>query len=615
VQETSPGQGSPFLRGFTGFRTLFLIDGIRLNNSTFREGPNQYWATVDVLSVARFDVVKGPASVLWGSDAIGGAVQAITKTPYGYAEGWTAHGSVYARFASAEESAAGRAEGSVTRDGRTGLLAGFTGRGMGDIDAGQPMGEQPETGYDEWGADAKIEHFAGEKARVVLAYQQFEQNNVPRTHRTVNARSFHGTTVGTDLKHDNDQERLLLYAQLHAEEIEGAVEEVNASLSWQEQNEVRDRIRGGGQRDKEGVDVGTLGTWVQLLSQAGIARLTYGVEYYHDHVNSFSTGNAVQGPVADDSSYDLFGLYLQAALPGGTRWEVILGLRFTWAAADADQVFDPTTGGATTLSEDWTALTGSFRVLYRIHPEHWRLFGGVSQGFRAPNLSDLTRLDSARSNEFEIPSPGLDPENYVSFELGAKGEGERFAVQCAGFYTRIDDQIARFPTGATTPDGETIVTKANANDGYVTGVELEGSYRFLPGWTVFGGLTWQYGRVDTFSAPGVTTRDYVSRLMPLTTQVGVRWDHPEGRFWVELYALMAAEQDKLSLGDQGDTQRIPPGGTPGYGVLNLLGGWNVSERATLVMGLENLFDKSYRVHGSGSNMPGLNFILSFRLGF
>ncbi|MFI5403929.1 MAG: TonB-dependent receptor, partial [Planctomycetota bacterium] len=83
VQETSPGQGSPFLRGFTGFRTLFLIDGIRLNNSTFREGPNQYWATVDPLSVARYDVVMGPSSVLYGSDAIGGTVQAITKTPYG----------------------------------------------------------------------------------------------------------------------------------------------------------------------------------------------------------------------------------------------------------------------------------------------------------------------------------------------------------------------------------------------------------------------------------------------------------------------------------------------------------------------------------------------------
>ncbi|MBI4711972.1 MAG: TonB-dependent receptor plug domain-containing protein, partial [Planctomycetes bacterium] len=71
LQKTSMGQGSPYLRGFTGFRNVFLIDGIRLNNSTFREGPNQYWNTVDPFTIQRLEIVKGPASVLYGSDAIG----------------------------------------------------------------------------------------------------------------------------------------------------------------------------------------------------------------------------------------------------------------------------------------------------------------------------------------------------------------------------------------------------------------------------------------------------------------------------------------------------------------------------------------------------------------
>jgi hemoglobin/transferrin/lactoferrin receptor protein len=615
VQETSPGQGSPFLRGFTGFRTLLLIDGIRLNNSTFREGPNQYWATVDPLSVQRFEILKGPASVLYGSDAIGGTVQAITKTPYGYGEGWTAAGLVYARFASAEGSQTGRGEASVGRDGKTGILAGFTGRNYGDVVAGDPMGTQPETAYDEWAADAKIEHFIGENLRLLLAFQEFEQNNVPRTHRTIHAKSFHGTTVGTELQHEFDQSRTLLYAQLHAEELEGAIDEVHASLSWQEQDEVRDRLRTGDRRDKEGVDVGTLGAWLQLASDAGIARLTYGVEYYHDNVNSFSTSNAIQGPVADESAYDLLGAYVQALLAAGPSWEVIVGARLTWAAADADSFLDPTTGLATSLHEDWTALTGSVRVLYRLDPDRWRLFGGVSQGFRAPNLSDLTRLDNARTDEFEIPSPGLDPEDYLSFELGVKGETRDFAVQFAAFHTLIRDQISRFPTGDTTADGDSVITKANVGDGYVTGLELEASWRVAPPWTVFGGATWQYGRIDAFSAPGVVTREYVSRLMPLTAQVGARWEEPKSRLWVEFYVLMVAKADNLSSGDMGDTQRIPPGGTPGYAVVNLLAGWNVTEKATLVVGVENLLDKSYRVHGSGSNMPGLNAIASVSFDF
>ena len=81
VQKTGYGQGSPYLRGFTGFRTLMMVDGIRLNNSTFRDGPNQYWNTVDPWSVARYEAVMGPASVLYGSDAVGGAVNALSFAP------------------------------------------------------------------------------------------------------------------------------------------------------------------------------------------------------------------------------------------------------------------------------------------------------------------------------------------------------------------------------------------------------------------------------------------------------------------------------------------------------------------------------------------------------
>ncbi|MCX6853899.1 MAG: Plug domain-containing protein [Verrucomicrobia bacterium] len=79
VQKTSNGQGSPFIRGFTGFRNLALIDGIRFNNSTFREGPNQYWNTIDSYAIDRIELVPGQGSVLYGSDAIGGTLNMFTK--------------------------------------------------------------------------------------------------------------------------------------------------------------------------------------------------------------------------------------------------------------------------------------------------------------------------------------------------------------------------------------------------------------------------------------------------------------------------------------------------------------------------------------------------------
>lgn len=115
VQQTGHGQGSPYIRGFTGYRTLLLIDGIRLNNSVFRDGPNQYWNTIDTLTIERLEVVKGPGSVLYGSDAIGGTVNARTRTrlpedPSTGAPGLTWERRGYWRYASAEQSHVVRAE-------------------------------------------------------------------------------------------------------------------------------------------------------------------------------------------------------------------------------------------------------------------------------------------------------------------------------------------------------------------------------------------------------------------------------------------------------------------------------------------------------------------------
>ncbi len=99
IQKTGPGMSSPFIRGFTGFHTVMTIDGIRLNHSAFRSGPNQYWNTVDPLSLERLDVIKGPAAVLHGSDAVGGVVGAFTESlEMGTeGEGWVGGGRAFYR--------------------------------------------------------------------------------------------------------------------------------------------------------------------------------------------------------------------------------------------------------------------------------------------------------------------------------------------------------------------------------------------------------------------------------------------------------------------------------------------------------------------------------------
>jgi hemoglobin/transferrin/lactoferrin receptor protein len=617
AQKTSAGQGSPFIRGFTGFRTLLLVDGIRLNNSTFREGPNQYFQTIDPWSVGRFEVVKGPGSVLYGSDAIGGTVNAITKNPEGFGEALEWHPALYQRYATAEHSQIIRPELGLTLNEQWGLLIGGTFKNFGEFQGGRDIGEQPNTGYDEWDADAKVEYRIDKNRKIVGAYQRVQQNNVPRTHSTRYAQSFEGSAVGSDFRRDLDQDRELTYVQYHATDLnEEYLSGLRASVSWQNQSEVENRIRSSGAESVDGFDVGTFGFWVQADSPTPVGLFTYGVEYYHDNVNSFSSNNAIQGPVGDDASYDLLGLFIQDQIPLGERFELTLGGRFTYAQAEANSVVDPDTGDAGSIDDDWSSFVGSARLACFVVPEHWTLYTGVSQGFRAPNLSDLTRLDTARSNELEIPSPGLDPEYFTSYEVGVKGAYEAFTLQAAYYYTVIDEMIVRAPTGEVI-DGDFVVSKENAGDGYVQGIELGASYRFRPDWTVFGAASWQDGEVDQFpTSDPETEREPVSRLIPVNLLLGVRWEEPDRkRFFVEGVMQVVHEQTDLSTADALDTQRIPPGGTPDYELYHLRGGWRISEWATLTLAIENLTDEDYRVHGSGTNGVGRNFVFGLNTRF
>jgi len=469
VQKTGHGQGSPFIRGFTGFRTLFLIDGIRLNNSVFRDGPNQYWNTVDPFSIDRYEITKGPSSVLYGSDAVGGTVNALAANPY--AEG-SPEGRTYYRYSSAEDSHIVRVEGRTTAGDNAAVQAGVTYKDFGDLRSG--AGTQPQTGYDEIAVDAKADYFITQNLQLTLAHQTVEQDDAWRTHKTVYGQSFHGTSVGKEKQRSLDQERHFTYARLQADNLSGFAQAINLTLSHHHQEEERFRIKDNDSSDIQGLDVDTAGASIEVFSSTEDNEWTYGIEFYRDYVDSFSRkynndgslkSIGIQGPVADDSTYDTLGLYLQDSISISEQLDVILGTRYTYISANADKYEDPATGEQASLSESWDNLVGSARILYRLSPDsNINLFAGVSQGFRAPNLSDLTRLDTARSDEIETPSPDLDPEQFIAYEVGIKAGNEKAMLECALFYTDIEDLIVRTPTGRMI-DGDNEVTKKNGGNG------------------------------------------------------------------------------------------------------------------------------------------------------
>lgn len=627
VQETAPGQGSPYVRGFTGYQNLLLIDGVRLNNSTFRSGPNQYWSTVDTLSLERIEVLKGPASALYGSDAIGGTVQVFTKSPDRYhKDGFAYGGGLQARYATAEDSLIARGEfeaGQTWADGsRTGFLLGADAKSFGTLEGGSDTGNQLNTEHDETVADVKVEHWFDSRSRLVFLHQQYDQDNVPRTHATIYGESFRGTTVGTDLQRDLDQQRSLTYLQYHSTGLGGAVDGMHLSLSYQVQHELEDRITSANVERWQAFTVGTVGMFAQFDTDAGAyGTLTYGIDYYHDNVNSWfrrssgtSAADPIQGQVGNDASYDLFGAFVQDLVAFGDRTELQLGLRYTYAAADADSVRDPSTNQKVALQDDWDELTASAHLRHDLVAGRWNVYGGVSQGFRAPSLADLTLFDTARSGEVEVPSPGLDAEHYVGYEIGTKVRTPDWTAIATYYYTDIEDQIQRYPTG-TTIGSSAVITKSNVGSGYVHGAELQLGWEFVEQTTLFGSGSWQYGRVTNYDQSGQLHEEFPSRLMPLTALVGLRWEDASGRFHAETHVLHVEDADKTSAGDNRDTQRIPPGGAPGYTIWNLRCGVQVSDRSDVELAVENITDVDYRVHGSGSNMPGTNFVIGMRTEF
>lgn len=612
VQKTAHGQGSPFIRGFTGYRNLALIDGVRLNNSTFRDGPNQYWNTIDPYSLRSIELVRGQGSVLYGTDAIGGTLNALTARPMYAESGFLAGGRTFGRWSSAEQSYTGRVEGSVSEAEQYGFLFGFTGKDYGDLrTAGQ--GENPNTGYEEWDADVKGEFFLNPDTRLTFLHQQVHQNDAWRTHSTIYGIPWRGTGIGSDQRRSLDQQRQLTYLQLEGNP-EGAVDHYLIGVSHQRQAEEQYRIRavGDGRRNLSGFDVDTYGAITEFSSDTPAGYLTYGTSYYIDRVDSSRNNynadgsfddRSIQGPVPDDSTYELADVFVQDRITVNDQLDVWLGVRGTLARANIGRAEDPVSGDPFSLEEDWTSAVGSGRFLYDLDgSDTLALFGGVSQGFRAPNLSDLSRLDLARSGEIETPSPGLDPEQYTSMEIGVRNELETTRLSAAYFYTEITDYIVGTRTGRIV-DGSDEVTKTNGGEGYVSGVELEIEQGLTENLTFFGWLSWQDGDLEQ---GGV--REPVSRLMPLTAEAGVRWTPCESA-WVELLAHGSAEQDLLPLRDQLDVERIPPGGTPGYVIGTLRGGCDLGNGFTLTAALENFTDEAYRVHGSGINGPERNFIL------
>lgn len=629
VQKTANGHGSPFIRGFTGRQNLLLVDGVRLNNSLYRGGPVQYWNTVDPYSLDRIELIRSQGSVLYGSDAVGGTLNAFTKSS-GFqdedAGQFFNHGMAYYEYRSnGEASHIGRLETSFGEGGKYGILLGVTGKDFGDIrDSG--VGLMKNTGYPEQDLDLHFNMSLNPNTTLSVVHQNVNQDDIWRWHSTIYNPGWqhdgHVVAPGNDRSRIYDQERSLTYIKVAGENPEESawISRWSATLSYQtgRDSETQDRSAARVDRRYQIAEINTLGLDLSFESPLGDGDLVYGLDYYRDLVDASGYRDRGAGmvydpsfrPAADDSTYDLFGAFAQYVWRPTERFEITAGGRYTYASAELGRYYD---GGIGTdrfdATRNWDNFTGSLRGLYRIN-DCWNLYGGVSQAFRAPNINDLSGNLTTRSGMPTLGSVDVVPEEFVVLELGGRYSTATRYFNISAFYTDITDTIMSVPTAA----GATTSVTTNVQDGYIYGVELEGSWEFTPGWTVSGFAAWQDGRTETPAFYGGPVVDEpASRMLPLTGSLALRWTHPSDRLWIEGRVLAAAEADRLTASDRADTQRIPTGGTPGYVVAMLHAGWQANEGLELTCGLENLTNEDYRNHGSGQNEAGFNAIVGVKL--
>ena len=599
MQKTNHGGGSPFIRGLTGNQTLLLIDGIRLNNSTYRYGPNQYFNTVDIFSLDRVEVVRGSGSVQYGSDALGGAAQLMSKTPqFSDQSSWQFDGSLLGKWMSDEMEKTLRADVNLANE-TFAFHGGLSLRDFGDLLAGGDLGVQAPSSYDEWAADLKSLIKTGDQQILTLAFQKLRQEEVGRYDQVAQR--------GYQTYFFDPQERTLAYARYKIETVQPLFKEINLTLSWQNSFEGRRKQK---LEDpfisKEQDEIDTWGASLETKSEFNsFWSAVSGIEWYGDKVRSSAqdinafTNSVVakRGLYPDGSEANNFAMYSLHRMELD-RWVIDGGIRYNVVNIDIqDDEF-----GAVSISPD--AIVANIGMMYKLSDQH-RIYGSINSGFRAPNINDLSSFGSFDSG-IEVPTKTLDPERSVSYELGYRLKTKTLKGNIAAYYTDLNNLITRIPAtynGSSEFNGEAVFTKDNTAEALIAGFEGDINWAVMKDLSLYSRLTYAYGK-------DVSKDEPLRRIPPLNGMSGMLYRPlKELRFNAEW--LYAQKQERLSGGDIRD-HRIPEGGTPGWSVLNLYGTYEIAF-AEIRLGVQNLLDEPYRIHGSGVDGYGRSMWLGLKL--
>ena len=678
VQKSQFGGGSPVIRGMESNRVLLVVDGVRMNNAIYRKGHLQSAITVTPNMLDKTEVVFGPSSVVYGSDALGGVIHYYTKTPKLSQEN-EVKSQLFSRFSTVNQEVTTNVSAEVRRK-KWASLTSISYSDFGDLKAGTNRSH----GFNDWGRV----HFFSENLNGNYSENPTEntnsniQRNTGYKQTDLLQKFFVPLSKDTDLKVNlqystsSDIPRFDRLAELKDGELKfaewfyGPQKRflastqfiLNPSKKWVEsgiitaayQNIQESRIqRKFGSLDRsyreEMVAVYSLnGDFSISLTEDKRRTLSYGFEFAYNDVNSNAIGkelNIVNGEIAGfsnnfkvqsrypdgGSNYSSAAVYLDYRQDLNSKSTLNSGIRFTNTNLNAtwiDQTFIQL--AETIIHANHSDVTATVGYVYKPN-KNWQINSVVSSGFRSPNIDDIGRVREKAGN-VTIPNIHVTPEFAYNVEIGVQKyfNDKKFRFGANIYYTLLDNYIQRdfvYNSDGSIQQVEfdnefgNAVSNQNKDKAYITGYTANYLGKISSAWRTSGFVTYTKGRTYDTNEP-------MSSIPPLFGQFEVNYKVDK----LELGAALRFNSKKdiadFNITEGIDNHDLTPivnanitdqiaiyAGSPSWVTVGLNSRLVVSNNFSVLARFDNLLDQHYIEFASGVASPGRNLSISFMANF
>jgi hemoglobin/transferrin/lactoferrin receptor protein len=651
VQKSQLGGGSPMIRGFATNRLLLSVDGVRMNNAIFRGGNIQNVISIDPYAIKNTEVIFGPGSVIYGSDAIGGVLNFYTKqAALAASDSLIVDGNVNYRFATANTENTVHFDLNLGKE-KWAFLTSFTYNDFDDLRMGQNgpdsylrnifaarennrdvlmqnenQKKQVSTGYNQFNLSQKVLFKPNNNWKYDLGVHYSETSDYSRYDRLIRPNST-GNGLRSAEWFYGPQKWFMGNLQVNKKGKGIFYNGLKITTAYQHFEESRndrnfqDLIR---TTTQENVDV--FSTNIDLENKKiGNLGLYYGAEYIFNRIGSKGSQKNIEtnevslaaSRYPDGSKWQTLAGYLHGEYKVKPNLTMLAGLRYShvWVDAVFDKTFYPFPFDDANL--DNGALTGSLGLSWFPKADLQITFNG-SSGFRSPNIDDIGKVFDSEPGSVVVPNLDLEPEYAYNADFGVqKNFKDKMVLKGATFYTYLVDALVRrdFQFNGQSQieyNGELSNVQAiqNAAKAYVYGFEF-GLEAFLSeNISLASNLTLTEG-VEEDAQGNDTPARHVS---PAFGDFHFIWRNQKLKtdFFMNFNGKISFEDLAASERSKGYIYATDANGnpfSPSWYTLNLRSQYAISDVMKITLGLENITNQRYRSYSSGIVAPGTNFIM------